>query len=152
MPLVLLPEQNRYLARQHSQQGPITEEGAKVAVLDDLRGMAAEDFVYLSRSIGETSAMQMGTGDGFTSVYRGRIRQATDGGWVFSAFTGQNGLVGLVLGQIDQGWNSTPTTAGNATVTIIRPVMQFMDPSTQMGVTLVESIVLSEAIPTAFVQ
>ena len=123
-----------------------------MALLDDLQGLAAEDVVYLSRSIQDVGGPT--SGGGISSVYRGRLRQGTDGGWVFSTFTGQNGLVGFVLGQPGQNgdWNSTPTTSGNATVSITSHLTGFTDPQNGIFVQLQESILLSEVIPAAFVQ
>jgi hypothetical protein len=60
-----------------------------MALADDLNRLAAQDVVYLMRSFA----------GGSTEVFRGRLRQALNGNWVFNAFAGQNGVVGFDLGQ-----------------------------------------------------
>jgi hypothetical protein len=78
-----------------------------MAVSDDMNRLAAEDVVYLTRTI-------LLGGGGPTEVFRGRLRQALNGNWVFNASTGQNGVVGFDLGHPGRmsSWSSSesPTT------------------------------------------
>jgi hypothetical protein len=77
-----------------------------MASADEMRRLADEDVVYLSRWL---SAPELGGvggvgsfGNGKTEVIQGRLRQALTGDWVFNV-SGPNGVVGLVLGQ-ESGW------------------------------------------------
>jgi hypothetical protein len=125
-----------------------------VAVFDDLKAMSDEDVVYLARTLHSPS----GTGgmpvvSGSTQVYRGRLRQAGNGAWVFNTFDGNNGVVGVALGQIDGSWSSAQTPTSGATVTIERVIYTYMDMNNPMPPgELRETIVLSEVIPSEFVQ
>jgi hypothetical protein len=107
-----------------------------MALPDDLNKLAAQDVVYLTRRI---------MGLGLTEVFRGRLRQALSGNWVFNASTGQNGVVGFVLGNVGQNlWNSAETPAGGIQIVItfqLAPVA---------GVTIIEVINLTSVIPTDF--
>lgn len=108
-----------------------------MALSDDLTRLAAQDVVYLRRSVQ----------GGVAEVYRGRLRQTLDGRWVFNAFTGQNGVVGFVLGYAGQSWTSSETPSGGIVVTLT--ILIYSPPS--LG-PLVESTVLSTVIPVEFTE
>ena len=110
-----------------------------MAVIDDLNRLAAQDVVYLSRSY--SAATPLPGEFNATQVFRGRLRQALDGNWVFNAFTGQNGVVGFNLGPIMQYWSSGESPAGGIEVTINGPVIQNV---------LNELITLTTLIPSDF--
>jgi hypothetical protein len=50
-------------------------------------------------------------------VYRGRIRQALDGSWVFITSVGQNGVIAIMLGPEQDAWSSAETPASGLQVT-----------------------------------
>lgn len=104
-----------------------------MAIADHLKSLAAENVVYLVRRMG-------GWGDQQLEVFRGRLRQTVQGEWVFTTGTGQNGVVGLTLGQVQQGmgeqdWTSAETPDRGIEVTIplvlaSRQHIPIFDPST----------------------
>jgi len=108
-------------------------------VSDDLNRLAAEDVVYLTRSI-------LLGGGGPTEVFRGRLRQALNGNWVFNASTGQNGVVGFDLGHPGgmSSWSSSesPTTG----------VEVFISHEAPPGVPFSTIIVVSTVIPSDFTE
>jgi hypothetical protein len=56
-----------------------------MALTDDLNRLAAQDVVYLTRrfsGLSGNSGLPIG---GSTEVFRGRLRQALNGDWVFNA-------------------------------------------------------------------
>jgi hypothetical protein len=80
-----------------------------MAVSDDLTRLAAQD-VYLTRSI---------LGASLTEVFRGRLRQALNGNWVFnSSMANQNETVGLDLGPIGSTWSSSESPLGGIQISI----------------------------------
>src|SRR5260370_18260148 len=86
-----------------------------MALNDDLNRLAAQDVVYLTR----TSSAPGVAATGSTQVFRGRLRQALNGDWVFNASTGQNGVVGFILGGVGQNsWNSSESPAAALQITI----------------------------------
>ena len=89
-----------------------------MAVIDDLNRLAALEVVYLTRQVlvpaGATSPAITGT----TEVFRGRLRQALSGDWVFNTSTGQNGVAGIVLGPVAAAWASSESPAAGLQVTI----------------------------------
>jgi|SRR6516162_9821967 hypothetical protein len=110
-----------------------------MAVSDDLRQLATQDVVYLSRFY---------LGGQFPSpaeVFRGRLRQALSGNWIFSAFTGQNGVVGFNLGAITGTWTSGETPAGGLNVMISTQILLSNPPVTEV-------IVLTTVIPADFTE
>jgi hypothetical protein len=114
------------------------DEGSReMAVIDDLKQLAAEDVVYLTRRV--TSPLGAGSS---TEVYRGRVRQALSGDWVFNASTGQNGAVGFILGGVGLSWTSTESPAAGIQVTITNVLM--MQPP------LNETVILTSVIPGDF--
>lgn len=113
-----------------------------MALADDLNKLGAQEVVYLTRTFEGPAA-----GGGLTGsreVFRGRLRQALNGDWVFNASTGQNGVVGFVLGGVDQNsWTSSESPATGLQITI--------DFEWSIaGQTLTEVIVLTNVIPTDF--
>jgi len=131
-----------------------------VALTDDLNKLAAQDVVYLTRTTSLSfPGFPAGTlAAGTTEVSRGRLRQALNGDWVFNASTGQNGVVGFVLGKAaeDQtswpSWSSSESPATGVQITIIRtwPIAQ-MQPGGQPSLgAMSETIVLTNVIPTDF--
>ncbi len=124
-----------------------------MAIEDDLKSLAAEDVLYLSRFLHATGGMGVpGIQNlGSTEVLRGRLRQALSGDWVFNAATGQNGVVGLILGGVDGNWTSTETPAAGIQVVINRPVAEWPPvPPMMILQTVNESITLSSVIPVDF--
>ncbi len=109
-----------------------------MAVADDLNKLAAEDVVYLSRTLRTMNQSS-------TEVFRGRLRQALNGDWVFNASTGQNGVVGFLLGSNLNNWGSSESPTAGLQVTAIFTVLL------ATGVpTLSEYIVLTNVIPADF--
>ena len=111
-----------------------------MAVSDDLNRLAAQDVVYLTRTI------LLGSG-GATEVFRGRLRQALNGNWVFDASTGQNGVVGFDLGHHPgrmSSWSSSesPTTG----------IQVFISHEAPPGVPFSTIIVVSTVIPSDFTE
>jgi hypothetical protein len=93
-----------------------------MAVVDDLRKLAAEDVVYLTYRMLYTvgapiPAVPSGAILTPTFVYRGRLRQALDGNWVFITSTGQNGVIAIMLGPAADSWSSMETPASGLQVT-----------------------------------
>jgi hypothetical protein len=82
-----------------------------MAVPDDLRQLAQEDVVYLTRFL-------VGVNSGSTAIYRGRLHQALSGNWVLNTSTGQNGVIGIDLGQPGGNWSSADTPVGGLQITI----------------------------------
>lgn len=79
-----------------------------LSLTDDLNRLAAQDVVYLTRTL---SAMPTQT-HASTEVFAGRLRQALNGDWVFNASTSQNGVVGFMLGGVNQNsWTSAESSA-----------------------------------------
>jgi hypothetical protein len=109
-----------------------------MALSDDLSRLAAQDVVYLSRYF-------MVNLPGATEVFRGRLRQALDGNWVFNASTGQNGVVGFNLGQPGTNWSSSESPGAGIQVSI---TINQMVP----GQPLVERILLTNVIPAVFTE
>jgi hypothetical protein len=69
-------------------------------VADDMARLAALDVVYLKRYVaGDENSV-------VSEWFRGRLRQALDGTWVFNTFAGQNGVVGVELGLVGTNWLS----------------------------------------------
>jgi hypothetical protein len=87
-----------------------------MAVADDLRTLATEDVVYLTKQIG--IAPQPTAPPSQLEVFKGRLRQTGQGEWVFTSFTGQSGLVGLTLGTVQPDWTSSETPSQGLEVRI----------------------------------
>jgi hypothetical protein len=85
-----------------------------LAVTDDLQRLSQQDVVYLMRFFECAGAPST------TEVLRGRVRQALDGTRVFNASIGQNGVVGVVLGAVDNSWGSSESPQYGLTVSITR--------------------------------
>jgi hypothetical protein len=77
-----------------------------LALADVMARLAALDVAYLKRYGGEYDVSPV-------EWFRGRLRQALDGTWVFNTFAGQNGVVGVELGLVDTNWwsNTLPSDA-----------------------------------------
>jgi hypothetical protein len=105
-----------------------------VALTDDLNKLAAQDVVYVTRKVG----------NGPTEVFRGRLRQALNGDWVFNASTGQNGVMGFILGGVSPSWNSSESPTTGLQITVSFPT----NPGIVAGFN--EVIVLTSVIPTDF--
>jgi hypothetical protein len=110
-----------------------------MALNDDLNKLAAQDVVYLTRTLGDSNQP--------TEVFRGRLRQALNGDWVFNASTGQNGMVGFVLGNANSSWTSSESPAAGMQVTMPFEVML---PTPLGGGGLSEVIVVTTVIPSDF--
>jgi hypothetical protein len=121
-----------------------------MALTDDLTKLAAQDVVYLTRTFSPGELGLNGATPGSTEVFRGRLRQALDGKWVFNASTGQNGVVGFMLGSaIQNSWNSSESPASGLQVTITFNVFVVFVPG-QQPQAMTEVIVLTTLIPTDF--
>ena len=117
-----------------------------MAVIDDLNRLAAQDVVYLTNNMNAAA----GGGAVATEVFRGRLRQALNGNWVFNASTGQNGVVGFDLGGVGGAgsqWNSAESPATGIQVTIDYTVNQSNPPFTTG---LMEHVTLTNVIPADF--
>ena len=109
-----------------------------MAVADDLNRLAAQDVVYLTRfTVGQVFSAK--------EVFRGRLRQALNGDWVFNASTGQNGVVGFNLGQTGQNWSSSEAPASGIVVTIPNAILA-------SPAALTEMITLTTLIPADFTE
>ena len=113
-----------------------------MAVIDDMNRLAAQDVVYLM--------MNLGPGTPPYELYRGRVRQALDGSWVFNASTGQNGVVGFDLGTVTDQWASSEIPAAGIQVTI--PYNVYTSPPPSPPIPLVERITLMTVLPTHFTE
>jgi hypothetical protein len=80
-----------------------------MAVIDDLKTLGEQEVVYLTKTL---------SGSGLGEVYRGRLREAANGAWVFHAFTGANGLVGIDLGPLADTWASGEQPSGGVSVSV----------------------------------
>lgn len=112
-----------------------------MAVPDDLNRLAAQDVVYLTKRFAS---------GGVTEVFRGRVRQALSGNWVFNASTGQNGVIGFILGFPNQNWSSSESPGSGLQVTIVVPAFGVFIPQQQQQQTLEDFIVLTTVIPPDF--
>lgn len=108
-----------------------------MAVSDDLNRLAAQDVVYLVRSIGTSE------------LFRGRLRQALDGTWVFNTSTGQNGVVGVNLGAVSSDWSSSESPSTGIVVRAF--ITLFLSPA-HPHQPLTENIVLTNVIPAEFTE
>lgn len=104
-----------------------------MALNDDLSRLAAQDVVYLTRCI---------LSDSLKEVFRGRLRQALNGNWVYNASTGQNGAVGFDLGPTGGSWSSSESPSTGIQISISYPAGQV--PATG------ETILLTTVIPSDF--
>jgi hypothetical protein len=126
-----------------------------MATSDEMRRLAEHDVIYLSRRVtGGAMGGMMGV-PGKTEVIQGRLRQALTGDWVFNV-SGQNGVVGLVLGQ-ESGWGWSETPAEGIRLQInsfIIPPTPIVDPTnmTTAFVQMSEEILLTTAIPSEFTE
>ena len=107
-----------------------------MAVIDDVNRLAAQDVVYLARLSG-----------GVVEVFRGRLRQSLNGAWVFNASTGQNGVLGFVLGGVSSNWTSSEFPDSGLTIVINLILL-----SAPKLPTLTEQISLTSVIPGAFTE
>lgn len=79
-----------------------------MAVEDDVRRLAAEDVLYLSLYFVGSAIEQQPP----AVVYRGRLRQALSGNWIFDPSTGTNGVAGVALGPVlATTWGSSESPA-----------------------------------------
>ena len=126
-----------------------------MAVIDDLKKLAAEDVVYLTRQILGASAGEANTPEAPSTfpreVWRGRLHQALSGNWVFNAHTGQNGVVGFVLGAVDPYWGSSESPAEGIAVTITTNLVPLaLIAGEPTGSLFLHTIVLRSVIPADF--
>jgi len=95
-----------------------------MAVADDLKQLSAEEVLYLTLTRWAVPPPDLNLGQGVMLaqgpmvVYRGRLRQALSGNWVFDTSVGTNGVTALLLGAVAGTWASTDTPAGGLHVTI----------------------------------
>ena len=91
-----------------------------MAVIDDLNRLAQDAVVYLTQQFGSS---REGHGNGSLVVYRGRLRQALSGDWVFNTSVGTNGVEAIILSTASGTWDSNETPSGgvvvNATFTLV---------------------------------
>jgi hypothetical protein len=88
-----------------------------MAVRDDMVRLAALDVVYLQRYVAGSE------GSVVIEWFRGRLRQALDGTWVFNTFAGHNGVVGIELGLVGTNWTSDESPDVGIQVDIIYTIM-----------------------------
>lgn len=91
-----------------------------MAVSDDLKTLADQDVLYLTWTLTpvvEESLPNPGPPPPIL-VYRGRLRQAISGNWIFDSSTGASGATGLLLGQENISWVSSESPASGLEVTI----------------------------------
>jgi hypothetical protein len=120
-----------------------------MALADDLNKLATQDVVYLTRTF-SGMGIQGPQGHGSTEVFRGRLRQALNGDWVFNASTGQNGVVGFVIGSINQNsWISSESPASGLQVTVTFNALMVIVPN-QENQAVTEVVVLTNVIPADF--
>jgi hypothetical protein len=119
-----------------------------MAVSDDLNKLAALDVVYLTRTL-SGSGGGMPVSQASTQVFRGRLRQALNGDWVFNASTGQNGVVGFVLGGVNPSWTSSESPSAGIQVTMM---FQMIQPGPALPLILNEVIVVTSLIPPDFTE
>lgn len=91
-----------------------------MTVNDDLGRLAAEPVVYLTY----TPVAPASGGSTLTVVYRGRLRQAVSGDWVFTTSTGANGVAGILLGLGLPSWTSSATPGSGVQVDASNPSAQ----------------------------
>jgi hypothetical protein len=110
-----------------------------MAVSDDMRWLATRDVVYLTK-------VMSGTSVGPAEVFQGKLRQTSDGSWLFKASTRGSCVVGFDLGPVSRQWTSKKTRAIGSKVSISFGVYAgaTTDPS------LAEHIVLSAVPPEDF--
>jgi hypothetical protein len=101
----------------------------RFVAVDDSRTLAGPRHRHLTRVFAYS----------LSETYQGRLRQALDAEWVFVTATGQNGVVGINLGQTNDGWTSTDSPAQGLTVHA-----EFNEG------TSFESVMLSSRIPAEF--
>jgi hypothetical protein len=137
-----------------------------MAVDDDLNRLAQDAVVYLTRK--QSSTLPQGQGGAQNNppaiVYRGRLRQALDGSWVFNTSVGTNGVAGITFSTATGTWGTQETPAGGIQVIaswVLIPGTQSLlalaDGSQgvvdqgngqPVGIaTLMETIILSDVIP-----
>jgi hypothetical protein len=111
--------------------------GLGMAVIDDLNRLAGQDVVYLTRSLS-------GSSTGSAEVFRGRLREALSGDWVFITSTGQNGVAGIFLGPQLPSWTSSESPESGLQINITTPLVQAEIPQ---FTPLNEVIVLTSVVP-----
>jgi len=125
-----------------------------MAVIDDMKKLQDEDVVYLTRrftgaSGGPPTSFGIAASGTSTEVWRGRVRQALSGDWIFNAFTGQNGVVGFVLGSVTNEWSSSESPAEGINITISTMLVPVAAP--RPGIEpLFHILTLTSVIPPAF--
>jgi hypothetical protein len=87
-----------------------------MAVFDDLRRLAELDVVYLTKVI-------KGNTQGSTTIFRGRLREALNGSWIFNTGINQNGVAGIDLGVQQDSWLSSETPSQGLIVSINIPII-----------------------------
>ncbi len=116
-----------------------------MALNDDLKTLADEDVLYLTWTLNpvvEESLPDPGPPSPVL-VYRGRLRQAISGNWIFDSSTGASGAAGLLLGTENISWTSAESPASGLQVTIVWPL------ATPEGVeiTMQQVVVIGTVIP-----
>ena len=123
-----------------------------MAVADDLNRLTQDAVVYLTQQLTGNSLYGQEPGmlnPGSKVVYRGRLRQAINGNWVFNTSLGTNGVSGVVLDPNQGAWN-TNDTPGGIEVTAVYGIFHGGPPDPNAGGVvpgLVETITLSDVIP-----
>ena len=116
-----------------------------MALSDDLKTLADEDVLYLTWTLSpvvEESLPNPGPPPPVL-VYRGRLRQAISGNWIFDSSTGASGATGLVLGTENISWTSAESPASGLQVTIAWP----LDAPTGVELTMQQVVVIGTVIP-----
>ena len=112
-----------------------------MALSDDLNRLAAEDVVYLRKAVP----------GGPAEVFRGRLRQAGNGNWLFKTSTGQNGVIGFELGQVGAMSNWSSSESPNAGIQVF--ISYLVPPADPNGVpTRGDNALLTNVIPSVFIE
>jgi hypothetical protein len=132
-----------------------------MALSDDLNRLAAQDVVYLNRFMATSYGVPADAPpgalmQGATEVFQGRLRQAPNGSWLFTASSGQPGVVGLDLGPAGGrgNWSSSESPSTGIQVSILYPAYQepAPDPDSPPAISIVEMIFLTNVIPAVFTE
>ena len=114
-----------------------------MAVLDDLRQLAQQDVVYLTRFLSGSQ------GTGLTEIFRGRLHEALDGSWIFNTTTTsvENGVAGINLGLQQVSWSSTENPSEGLVIAITNELFNVNVQGVASPVSIFEEFRLLSVIP-----
>lgn len=134
-----------HLTLERSPLSSSLKKDKDMALSDDLKTLADEDVLYLTWTLSpvvEESLPNPGPPSPVL-VYRGRLRQAISGNWIFDSSTGASGATGLLLGTENISWTSAESPASGLQVTIAWP----LDAPTGVELTMQQVVVIGTVIP-----